>query len=159
MDHVETNIDKSRSPLLIPFAILLLVATVGGVATILALLHHGGNGTNGTGDNVPAVSSVGPTTFSKTGPMPVGETTLHLKSGAPIEVWYPASADSYHGHEATYNVLNYLPPRSSRRSRSSRATPSPTPRVASATSRWPMAATPSWCSATASPASTPSRPS
>ena len=109
MDHVETNIDKSRSPLLIPFAILLLVATVGGVATILALLHHGGNGTNGTGDNVPAVSSVGPTTFSKTGPMPVGETTLHLKSGAPIEVWYPASADSYHGHEATYNVLNYLP--------------------------------------------------
>ena len=109
MDHVETNIDKSRSPLLIPFAILLLVATVGGVATILALLHHGGNGTNGTGDNVPAVSSVGPTTFSKTGPMPGGETTLHLKGGSSVEVWYPAAADSYHGSEATYNVLDYLP--------------------------------------------------
>jgi dienelactone hydrolase len=109
MDHVETNIDKSRSPLLIPFAILLLVATVGGVATIFALLHHGGNGTNGTGDNVPEVSSVGPTTFSKVGPMPVGQTTLHLKGGSAVEVWYPAAPDSYHGTEATYNVLDYLP--------------------------------------------------
>ena len=109
MDHVETNVDKSRSPLLIPFAILLLVATVGGAATILALLHHGGNGTNGTGDNVPMVSSVGPTTFATTGPMPVGETTLHLASGASVEIWYPAAADSYHGTEASYNVLDYLP--------------------------------------------------
>ena len=109
MDHVETNVDKSRSPLLIPFAILLLVATVGGGATIFALLHHGTNGTNGTGDNVPAMSSVGPTTFAKAGPMPVGETTLHLKSGAPIEVWYPATPDSYHGTEGTYNVLNFIP--------------------------------------------------
>jgi dienelactone hydrolase len=109
MDHVETNVDKSRSPLVIPFAILLLVATVGGLATIFALLHGGTTPSNGTGDSVPEVSSVSATTFSKAGPMGVGESTLRLPDGSNVEIWYPASPDGYHGKQASYDVLDYVP--------------------------------------------------
>ena len=66
MDHVSTNIDKSRSPVIIPFLILGMLATIGGLATIFALLHHGSNGTNGTGDAVPVVQGVGPRVCSRT---------------------------------------------------------------------------------------------
>ena len=109
MDHVSTNIDKSRSPVIIPFLILGMLATIGGLATIFALLHHGSNGTNGTGDAVPVVQGVGPTSFVGTGPLAVGETTLRLPSGAPVEVWYPSAPDGYHGAAATYDVKAYLP--------------------------------------------------
>jgi predicted dienelactone hydrolase len=110
MDHVPTNIDKSRSPRIIPYLILGMLATIGGLATVVALLHHGSNGTNGTGDAVPVVEGVGPTSFVGTGPLAVGETTLSLPTGAPVEVWYPASPDGYHGQEASYDVRAYLPP-------------------------------------------------
>ena len=61
----------------------------------------------------PSRSSPAPhqTSFVPTGPFGVGETTLHLASnGAPVEVWYPADADTAHGTEATVDLKDYLPP-------------------------------------------------
>lgn len=108
--RVVTNVDKSRSPFIIPFAIL-------GVMTLLAAssalfgLRHGGNATaGGTGDAVPALTNVNATSFSGAGPFGVGETTLHLSSnGAPVVVWYPTSADNGHGKQATFNLATLLP--------------------------------------------------
>jgi len=110
MAHVPSNIDRSRSPIFIPFAILgvltILAASVAGIA----FRHEGGAGAGGSGDAVPSVSNLGPTTFVNPGPFGVGETTLHLTSnGAPVEIWYPASPDAYHGQLDRYNVASYLP--------------------------------------------------
>lgn len=110
MDHVSTNIDKSRSPIIIPFLILLLVAVVGGAATLFALVHHGNEGANGTGDAVPVVSNLGPTSFVPLGPFGVGQRSLTLSSnGANVKVWYPANPNAYHGQSASYNVVDLLP--------------------------------------------------
>lgn len=63
------------------------------------------------GDTVPVATHLSATTFSKPGPLGVGETTLTLPTdGAPVEVWYPATQASVAGKpEATYNVANWLP--------------------------------------------------
>ena len=111
MAHVSTNIDKSRSPIAIPYLILLLVAVVGGAATLFALVNHGNEGANGTGDAVPVVQNLGATSFTPKGPFGVGQTTLTLPSnGARVVVWYPANPNDYHGQSASYNVAALLPP-------------------------------------------------
>jgi hypothetical protein len=63
------------------------------------------------GDTVPTVARLGPTSFTGTGPLGVGETTLTLPTdGAPVEVWYPATKASVAGKpEATYDLANWLP--------------------------------------------------
>ena len=64
------------------------------------------------GDTVPTVAHLGPTSFTRPGPLGVGETTLTLPTdGAPVEVWYPATKSSVAGKPmATYDVANWLPP-------------------------------------------------
>ena len=64
------------------------------------------------GDTVPTVRAVGPKSFTKPGPLGVGETTLTLPTdGAPVEVWYPATPASVKGKAgATYDVSTWLPP-------------------------------------------------
>jgi predicted dienelactone hydrolase len=64
------------------------------------------------GDSVPIVAHLGATSFTRRGPLSVGETTLTLPTdGAPVEVWYPATKSSVAGKpEATYDIANWLPP-------------------------------------------------
>lgn len=64
------------------------------------------------GVTVPTVAHLGPTSFTKAGPLGVGETTLTLPTdSAPVEVWYPATKSSVAGKpEATYDVATWLPP-------------------------------------------------
>jgi len=64
------------------------------------------------GDTVPTVAHLGPTSFTRPGPLGVGETTLTLPTdGAPVEVWYPATTSSVAGKPVgTYDVANWLPP-------------------------------------------------
>lgn len=66
---------------------------------------------NASGDNVPAVSTPGGQSFTAPGPFRVGVTTLALPGNkAPVEVWYPATAQSVAGAKpASYNVEDYLP--------------------------------------------------
>jgi predicted dienelactone hydrolase len=63
------------------------------------------------GDTVATVAHLGPTSFTGTGPLGVGETTLTLPTdGAPVEVWYPATKASVAGKpEATYDIVSWLP--------------------------------------------------
>jgi predicted dienelactone hydrolase len=63
------------------------------------------------GDTVPTVAHVGPKSFTKPGPLGVGETTLTLPTdSAPVEVWYPATKKSVTGKPvATYDIANWLP--------------------------------------------------
>ncbi|MEI8051586.1 MAG: hypothetical protein WCI12_09145 [Actinomycetes bacterium] len=109
MDHVPTNVDKSRSPWIVPFAILGVMSMLAGLAVVFALLHAGKTGAGNSGDNVPTVSALGPTSFVNRGPFGVGQTTLKLASGASVEVWYPASPDGYHGAVVKENVLDLVP--------------------------------------------------
>ena len=109
--RVATNVDNSRSPVMIPLAILLVLALLGGLATLFALRHGGVESAGGTGDAVPIVSSPTSTSFVPTGPYGVGITTLHLSSnGAPVTIWYPANADDAHGAPATLSLRETLPP-------------------------------------------------
>jgi dienelactone hydrolase len=64
------------------------------------------------GDVVPTVAHLSTSSFTRTGPLGVGETTLRLPTdGAPVEVWYPATKASVAGKPiATYNVATWLPP-------------------------------------------------
>ena len=53
---------------------------------------------------------LGPTSFSELGPYGVGERTLKLKSGALLEVWYPARPAVVAGKPiAAYDVVDWLP--------------------------------------------------
>ena len=52
----------------------------------------------------------GPSGFAEAGPYPVGQRTLRLPSGVPVEVWYPAKRGTGAGEpEATYDVVSWLP--------------------------------------------------
>jgi predicted dienelactone hydrolase len=64
------------------------------------------------GDTVPTVAHLGPESFTRPGPLGVGETTLTLPTdSAPVEVWYPATKKSVAGKPvATYDVASWLPP-------------------------------------------------
>jgi predicted dienelactone hydrolase len=64
------------------------------------------------GDTVPTVARLGPSSFTRPGPLGIGETTLTLPTdGAPVEVWYPATESSVTGKPAaTYDVATWLPP-------------------------------------------------
>lgn len=107
--HVATNVDKSRSPLIVPFAILGVLSLLAALAVLFAV-HDGGSATAGnSGDAVPVESQVGSSTFVDRGPFGVGVTSLTLPNGAAVEVWYPANPNDYHGPQATYNVKNFLP--------------------------------------------------
>ena len=110
MARVKSNVDNSRSPVVVPYAILLVLALLGGMATFLAL-GLGGNATaGGTGDAVPAISDATATSFSKTGPFGVGLDILKLsENGAPVTVWYPANADAAHGVQTQINLSTLLP--------------------------------------------------
>jgi predicted dienelactone hydrolase len=63
------------------------------------------------GVTVASVADLGPRSFTGPGPLAVGETTLSLpENGAPVEVWYPATAAAVAGKPtATYNVATWLP--------------------------------------------------
>ena len=60
---------------------------------------------------MPAVTSLGPRSFTEPGPFAVGVTTLSLPGDrAPVEVWYPASPASVTGKpKVTYDVQDLLP--------------------------------------------------
>ena len=60
---------------------------------------------------MPAVSNLGPKSFTKAGPFSVGVTTLSLPGdGAKVEVWYPAAPSSVIGKpKASYDVQDLLP--------------------------------------------------
>lgn len=61
-------------------------------------------------DGVPVVKNLGPKSFARPGPYGVGETTLELRGGAAVEVWYPARAEDVQGEEpAEYDVVDWLP--------------------------------------------------
>ena len=111
MKHVATNVDRSRSPLIIPFAILTVMSLLAALAVLVALTPGGKATAGGTGDAVPVVSNLSSTSFVEQGPFGVGVTTLTLPSnGAPIQLWYPANPNDFHGVQATYNVKDDLPP-------------------------------------------------
>lgn len=84
---------------------------------VLALAACGGS-SSGTkapstksGDNVPAVASLGARSFVTPGPFSVGVTTLALPGDkAPVEVWYPVEKQAVAGAKTvSYNVEDYLP--------------------------------------------------
>lgn len=53
---------------------------------------------------------LGPTSYSEAGPYGVGVRTLKLKSGALVEVWYPARPADVAGKPiAMYDVVDWLP--------------------------------------------------
>lgn len=57
-----------------------------------------------------AKAKVGPTTYSEPGPYGVGETTLKLRNGSPVEVWYPArKADVAGKPMGEYDMVEWLP--------------------------------------------------
>lgn len=64
------------------------------------------------GDTVPVVAHLNATSFTRPGPLGVGETTLALPTnGAPVEVWYPATKASVaHRTVGTFDVVDWLPP-------------------------------------------------
>lgn len=105
-----------RGAVLVAAAVAAAVTT--GVVAPMAGASQEGQGVQGVptkvvgGDTVPTVRVVGPKSFTKTGPLGVGETTLTLPTdGAPVEVWYPATPGSVQGKtEATYDVATWLPP-------------------------------------------------
>ena len=111
-DHVATNIDNSRSSWLIPQAILAVLTVLALCAVGFALQHEGTLSPGGSNDAVPAVSQLSPTSFVGDGPYGVGVTTqwISASSGsAPVEIWYPTSADNAHGTQAHTSLANYLP--------------------------------------------------
>ena len=95
-------------------AVMASVLLVGGPAAAQTNTLHGGD--PGTaivhGDTVPVVAHLSARSFTQPGPFGVGETTLALPTnGAPVEVWYPATKASVaNGTEATYDVVDWLPP-------------------------------------------------
>ncbi|MHB8219167.1 MAG: alpha/beta hydrolase family protein [Acidimicrobiales bacterium] len=103
-----------------PWTILVvLLALAGGAAALGVATAGSGSGSSGvpgvavvSGDAVPTVSSLGPTSFVDPGPFAAGEATITLPSdGAPVEIWYPAPPASARGRpQATYNVATWLPP-------------------------------------------------
>ena len=99
--------------LVIVLAVAMVVLT--GSTSALAAAKHS-EPVPGTevarGDVVPIVTHLGPTSFTRRGPLHVGETTLTLPTdGAPVEVWYPATKSSVAGKpEATYDIADWLPP-------------------------------------------------
>ena len=111
MAKVKSNVDSSRSPIAVPYLILLVLALLGGAATVLGITFQGKATAGGTGDSVPAIAEANATSFSKTGPYGVGLAHLTLgENGAPVTVWYPANADEAHGIQASVNLATLLPP-------------------------------------------------
>ncbi len=85
--------------------------TVAGLALAVALTGVIAPSAAHAGVTVPPVTDLGPTTFSEPGPYAVGQKTLALKTnGAPVEVWYPATAEAVAGkREASYDLVTWLP--------------------------------------------------
>ena len=142
-------------------AVMASVLLVGGPAAAQTNTLHGGD--PGTaivhGDTVPVVAHLSARSFTQPGPFGVGETTLALPTnGAPVEVWYPATKASVaNGTEATYDVVDWLPPALKKLVPAGFAVTYPSGGVrgvAVAPGRFP-----SFCSATATPGSGTSRPS
>lgn len=107
---VESNVDTSRSPIAIPYAILMMLGLLGGVATILGLTFGGTASAGGTGDAVPAIANANATSFSETGPFGVGLMTTSLpQNGAAVTIWYPANADAAHGVQTAIKLADILP--------------------------------------------------
>ncbi|MDN4173777.1 dienelactone hydrolase family protein [Nocardioides sp. SOB77] len=53
----------------------------------------------------------GPTAYAEDGPYGVGQRTMRLPSGAPVEVWYPTRPADVAGEPAgTYDIVDWLPP-------------------------------------------------
>jgi predicted dienelactone hydrolase len=95
-------------------AVLASMLWVGAQAGAQVRAQHGAEpGTTVVrGDTVPVVAHLSATSFTQPGPFGVGEATLSLPTnGAPVEVWYPATKASVaNGTEATYDVVDWLPP-------------------------------------------------
>jgi predicted dienelactone hydrolase len=87
-----------------------VLSLLAGLAVLFALRNGGQATAGGTGDAVPVVSDLSSSSFVNPGPFGVGVTTLSLPSnGAPVEVWYPANPNYYHGDIQSYQVSTYLP--------------------------------------------------
>ena len=65
------------------------------------------------GPHAPASATapaIGPTTFTEPGPYAVGERTATLKSGIPVEIWYPARPADVAGKRiGHYDLVDWLP--------------------------------------------------
>lgn len=77
----------------------------------VAALTLGAVGVSAPAGAAPAAPEVGPTTFTVPGPYAVGERTAKLRSGIPVEIWYPARAADVAGRKvASYDLVDWLPP-------------------------------------------------
>lgn len=89
--------------------IALLAALGSTLALSLALVDPA---SADSGDRVPKVAKLGPTSFATRGPFAVGEATLKLPpTGSVVEVWYPSrKADAKGKRPGRYDVVDSLPP-------------------------------------------------
>lgn len=107
---VQENVERSRSPFIIPHAILGVMTVLALVAALIGLKGFNAS-PDRSGDNVPKVS-LSSTSFVPAGPYGVGVASLHLpasKGGAEVKVWYPVNRDQANGTQATYDVRDLLP--------------------------------------------------
>lgn len=87
-----------------------LRTTAAAVAATALVLTVGAAAPASAKPTVPPVKNLGPTSFSKSGPYGVGETTMTLPTGNAVEVWYPARrADVKKKKEAKYDLVDWLP--------------------------------------------------
>lgn len=95
-----THLTRARAAaILVVPALALALTTVGTVAPAAA--HP---------PPAPRAAEPGPTSYAAPGPYAVGERTLKLRSGARVEVWYPARKAAVAGHPVgTYDVVDWLP--------------------------------------------------
>lgn len=78
-------------------------------ATLVAVLAAAGTAAP-AGAGTPAAPEIGPTTFTLPGPYAVGERTAALRSGIPVEIWYPARAATVAGKPiGSYDLVDWLP--------------------------------------------------
>jgi dienelactone hydrolase len=92
-------------------AVRLLTVLTALAASLTLSLTLVGPAAAASGDRVPKVTDLGPTSFAKRGPFAVGEATLKLPpAGSKVEVWYPSrKADAKGKRLATYDVVDALP--------------------------------------------------
>ena len=104
-DHTRRRVSALALALSTALATTILApagASVASVAHPSRMVH---------GDAAPAVTDLGPTSFTELGPYSVGETTLRLKTNkAPVEVWYPTTRRSVAGRpQGAYDMVSWLP--------------------------------------------------
>ncbi len=109
------RLPRALPPLLSTVAVLFGAGSIAALPTAAAASSSSQSVPGTTvvkGVTVPTVTHLGPATFTKPGPLGVGEATLMLPTnGAPVEVWYPATTASVSGKPVeSYDVGTWLPP-------------------------------------------------